>query len=210
MEAYRDNETKEGLRRDVTWGLGSEAPYVLYKGNQMRGHTLGVIGYGSIGREVAKLCQAFEMRILAYDPFVSQNNAGEGVRMVEMEELLREADIVTIHCKDTPKTNGLIDAAAFSKMKKNAVFINTARGALVDEKALIQALREKQIAGAALDVFDQEPLTKDHPFVAELDNVVITPHLAGATYEAIDNHTRQLISDVKHFITGEPLEYEYR
>lgn len=94
-------------------------------------------------------------------------------------------------------------------MKKTAFLINTSRGALVDEQALIEALSDKKIAGAALDVFSSEPIAANHPFITELDNVVITPHLAGATYDAIDNHTHQLVEDVKLFLDSKPLKYEY-
>lgn len=94
-------------------------------------------------------------------------------------------------------------------MKESAYLINTSRGVLLDEAALIEALRNHIIAGAAVDVFDIEPIATDHPFITELDNVVITPHLAGATYDAIDNHTSQMLADVRHFINGEPLEYQY-
>ena len=95
-------------------------------------------------------------------------------------------------------------------MKKTAYFINTSRGALVDEQALINALLSHEIAGAALDVFESEPLAKDHPFLAKCDNIVVTPHLAGATYDAIINHTEMLMSEVEHFVNNEPLEYEYK
>ena len=95
-------------------------------------------------------------------------------------------------------------------MKPTAYFINTSRGAVIDEQALIEALRNKKIAGAALDVYESEPIAKDHPFLTEFNNVVTTPHLAGATYDAITNHTKVLVDDVKHFLCGEELEYEYK
>ncbi|MDR1204561.1 MAG: dihydrofolate reductase [Peptococcaceae bacterium] len=199
-----------GLRDDVTWALGPNSPYVLYKGFQMSGHTLGVVGYGGVGREVARICRSLGMKILAADPFIAPETLEAGDEQVGMDELLARADVVTLHCKDTPETRGVINRDAFEKMKSSAYFINTSRGALVDETALIEALRARKIAGAALDVFDSEPLPENHPFVAELDNIVITPHIAGATYDAIDHHTRQLARDVEHFLRGEPLEFEYR
>jgi D-3-phosphoglycerate dehydrogenase len=207
----RATKTAEpGLRDDVTWALGASSPYVLYKGFQMSGHTLGVVGYGGVGREVARICRSLGMKILAADPFIAPETLEAGDEQVEMDELLARADVVTLHCKDTPETRGVINRDAFEKMKSSAYFINTSRGALVDETALIEALRARKIAGAALDVFDGEPLPENHPFVAELDNIVITPHIAGATYDAIDNHTRLLVRDVEHFLRGEPLEFEYR
>lgn len=209
-ERREEKTLASGLRDDVTWALGGDTPYVLYKGFQLSGHSLGVIGYGTIGREVARICRAFGMKILVADPFLNQAALESGDEKVELDELLSRADIVTLHCKDTPETRGIMNAAAFDKMKPSAYFINTSRGALVDEKALIGALRSRKIAGAALDVFASEPIAKDHPFITELDNIVVTPHIAGATYDAIDNHTRQLVSDVGHFLRGEPLEFEYR
>lgn len=199
----------EGLGRDITWALGGDTPYVLYKGYQLSGKTLGVVGYGSIGMRVANLCRAFGMNIMAYDPFLNGKKYPE-VKLVDtLEELAEKADILTIHCKDTPETYHLINESIFNHMKRSAYLINTSRGVLIDEPALIEALRENKIAGAAVDVFDSEPIAKDHPFITELHNVVITPHLAGATFDAIDKHTEQLITDVKHFINGEPLDFEY-
>jgi D-3-phosphoglycerate dehydrogenase len=207
--AASEAETAKGLRADVTWDLGGDTPYVLYKGMQLNGHTLGVIGYGSIGRRVAALCRAFGMKILFYDPYVKEPPAEPDTRQVEMEELLAGSDIVTLHCKDTPQTRGIINARTFERMKPGAFFVNTSRGALVDEEALITALREKKIAGAALDVFAHEPIAKDHPFITELDNIIVTPHIAGATYDAIDYHTWQLTEEIKRFLRAEPLHYPY-
>lgn len=204
-----ETETTEGLRRDVTWALGADTPYVLYKGYQLSGKVLGVVGYGSIGRRVASLCRAFGMVIMAYDPFLNGEDLDDVILTDTLEELAEKADIMTIHCKDVPENYHLINKNILEHMKKSAYLINTSRGVLIDETALIEALRDHVIAGAAVDVFDVEPIATNHPFITELDNVVITPHLAGATYDAIDNHTSQMLADVRHFINGEPLEYQY-
>lgn len=201
---------KAGLRRDVTWDLNDKSPYVLFKGMQLKGKTVGIIGYGSIGRRVANICGAFGMNVLINDPFFKNTDEITGVTFVSFEKLLKQADVVSVHCKDCEETQNLINARAFELMKKTAFLINTSRGALVDEQALIDALAGKKIAGAALDVFSSEPIAADHPFITELDNVVITPHLAGATYDAIDNHTHQLVEDVKLFLEGKSLKYEYK
>ena len=206
----QDVNIKEGLRRDVTWSLGKDTPYVEYKGFQVHGHTLGIIGYGSIGRRVGAICRAFGMNVIVSDPYPKQDMVEEYVTLKSFDEVLSEADIITVHCKDVPETEKLINARAFSKMKPTAYFINTSRGAVIDEQALIEALRNKKIAGAALDVYESEPIAKDHPFLTEFNNVVTTPHLAGATYDAITNHTKMLVDDVKHFLCGEELEYEYK
>lgn len=208
-ESTSSKDTKEGLRRDVTWSLGKNTPYVEYKGFQMRGHTLGVIGYGSIGRKVSAIIHGFGMNIIAYDPFLTQDQVEEYITLKSFDEVISEADIITLHCKDTPDTEGIINAKVFEKMKDTAYFVNTSRGALVNEAELVEALLSHKIAGAALDVFAIEPIPKDHPFLTQCNNIVITPHLAGATYDAITNHTIQLVTDVKHFLNGEALEFEY-
>lgn len=204
-----DKEIKDGLKRDVTWALGKDTPYIQYKGFQMKGRTLGIIGYGSIGRRVAAICKGFGMNIIAYDPYLEKNRYPELELVETIVELAEKSDIVTVHSKDSPETYHIIDDKFISSMRKNAFLVNTSRGALVDESALIEALRNKKIAGAALDVFEREPIERLHPFLAELDNIIVTPHLAGATYDAIENHTGQLITDILHFINKEELEFEY-
>jgi D-3-phosphoglycerate dehydrogenase / 2-oxoglutarate reductase len=209
-DAKPEQLVREGLRRDVTWALGKDTPYVQYKGSQLNGKTLGIIGYGSIGRRVGKICRGFGMKIMVFDPHLENDRTDDAIFLDSLLELAEKSDVLTIHSKDTPDTFHLMNRKVFAHMKKDAFFINTSRGALVDEQALIEALKSRRIAGAALDVFESEPIVKDHPFLTECDNVIITPHLAGATYDAIDNHTIQLVKDVTHFLMGEPLEFEYK
>ncbi|MCY6483411.1 2-hydroxyacid dehydrogenase [Clostridium aestuarii] len=205
------NVVQAGLKEDVTWALGEGTPYVLFKGMQLKGHILGLVGYGSIGKRVGNIARAFGMKIYIYDPFLSEIEINDVVQeKVSFDKLLRESDFITCHCKVDESTRGLMGKEEFNKMKETAYFINTSRGAIVDEEALIEALRERKIAGAALDVFESEPIYKKHPFVKELDNIVITPHLAGATYDAIDNHTKMIVEDVKRFLNGEGMLYEYK
>lgn len=204
------SNTKDGLKEDVTWALGPGSPYVEFKGTQLKGHILGLIGYGSIGRRVASIARAFGMKVYIYDPFISEIEINDNVQTkVSLEKLLRESDFISCHLKVDENTRGFIGKEAFDMMKSTAYFINTSRGAIVDEEALIEALRERKIQGAALDVFSSEPIYKDHPFVKELDNIVITPHLAGATYDAIDNHSIMIVEDIKRFLKGEKLLYKY-
>ena len=122
---------------------------------------------------------------------------------------MANSDFVSSHLKVTPETVGCINAEMISYMKPTAYFINASRSAVLDEAALVQALREKRIAGAGLDVFEKEPIARNHPYLAELDNVVVTPHIGGATMEAITNHTKMLVSDVRRFMNGEHLLYRY-
>ncbi len=202
-------DTKAGLRRDITWALGKDTPYVHYKGFQMKGRTLGIVGYGSIGRRVGEICRAFGMKIMVYDPYLPEEEKDDAVFADTLLELAQEADVLTVHSKDTPETFQMINREFLRHMKPSAFFINTSRGALVDEEALVEALASRKIAGAALDVFESEPIWENHPLLKECDNVVLTPHLAGATHDAIENHTRQLVTDVTHFLKGEDLEFEY-
>lgn len=151
---------------------------------EVAGKVVGVVGAGNIGRKVARRLAAFETRIVYYDVIPAPEIEKElGARRVSLEELLREADIVTLHLPLIRETRGLIGQREFAMMKPTAVLINTSRGPTVDEEALIEALREKRIAGAGLDVFHHEPLSADHPLV-QLENVVLSPHIGGHSYEA--------------------------
>jgi lactate dehydrogenase-like 2-hydroxyacid dehydrogenase len=141
-------------------------------GRGLRGKTLGIVGYGAIGRATADRARAFGMEVIS-------TRRGEGG--VELAELLARADVVSLHCPLTDETRHLIDAAALAEMKPTAVLVNTSRGPIVDEEALAEALREGRIAGAALDVFEHEPQV--HPALLELENVVLVPHLGSATEE---------------------------
>ncbi|MGL4608045.1 MAG: 2-hydroxyacid dehydrogenase [Eubacteriaceae bacterium] len=205
-------ETKEGLAVDMIWDMDENAPYMIFKGTQLKGKTLGIVGYGSIGRRVGRIARAFGMELIIYDPFLCEIDIEEvGIKKGnKLEEVMAKADFITCHMKVTPETKGIISEKMISLMKSTAYFINSSRGAILDEKALIQALREKRIAGAAFDVYEKEPLAVNHPYVAELDNVVITPHIGGATDDVLVNHTIQLVSDVRRFVNGEKMLYEYR
>jgi D-3-phosphoglycerate dehydrogenase len=178
-----------------------EAPKFL--GTEVYGKTLGIIGLGEIGYRVAKRAMGFNMRILAYDPYVSQERANEvSARLVDIETVLKEADFVTLHAQLTDKTRGMIGKRELSLMKKTAYLINTARGALVDEKALYEALKNKEIAGAALDVYSEEPPSEGFPFF-KLDNIIVTPHIAAYTIEAMIRMDYTVAEDIARFFRGE-------
>ena len=142
------------------------------------GQTLGIIGCGNIGRMTARKAQCFGLKILGYDPYVDKSLAKEsGITLVSLPELLKESDFVAVHALLNKETWHLIGEKEFKQMKPTAYFINTSRGSVVDEPALIKALQEKSIAGAALDVFEKEPVDSDNPLL-KMDNVVVTPHSA--------------------------------
>ena len=200
----------ESAARDVTWSTGETSPYTYYKGYQLKGHSVGVVGVGSIGGRVAKLCSAFGMKVYGVSPHKTQADMPDYIELGTLEEIAPKVDILTVHLKDRPDTEKLIGADIFRSMKKTAYLINTARGSVVDEDALIEALRQGEIAGAAIDVFSKEPIAQNHPFFGMPDKVLVTPHIGGATWDAIANHTREFVTDVKHYLNGETLEYEYK
>lgn len=204
-------ETKAGLKADVIWDMKMDAPYMVFKGIELKGKTLGIIGYGSIGKRVGRLARAFGMQLLIYDPYQGEVDIEEiGIRKAKsLDELMQEADFITCHMKVTKETTGIVSKEKIALMKPTAYFINASRGAILDEEALICALREKKIAGAAFDVFASEPIASNHPYVKELDNVVIVPHIAGATEDVLVNHTRQIVADIQRFVKGEYLLYQY-
>ena len=154
------------------------------RGRQLQGNTLGVIGAGRIGTEVARRAHAFGMRIIAYDPYLSAERAAdERLERVELDELLERADFVTVHVPLTEQTRGMVGVAEIGRMKPAAILINAARGGIVDERALAVALEQRKLGGAALDVYETEPLRGEHP-LRGAPNLVMTPHLGAATMEA--------------------------
>lgn len=157
----------------------------LFSGTELYGKTLGVLGMGRIGGEVAKRALAFGMRVLAYDPFLTEQRAKQlGVELVpDLDSVYRTADFITVHMPVTEQTRGMLNAEAFAKMKPGVRIVNAARGEIIEEKDLAAALESKKVAGAALDVFSEEPLPSDHPF-RKLPNLLLTPHLGASTKEA--------------------------
>jgi phosphoglycerate dehydrogenase-like enzyme len=166
---------------------------------QLHGKTLGVIGTGAIGREVARLGSGVGMNVIAWS-----FNRREEYDWVTFEDLFRRADVVSVHVRQSPETIGMIRAEHFGLMKQNAIFINTARGRIVVEKDLIDALRSQRIAGAGLDVFETEPLPPESP-LRLLPNVVLTPHAAGITREATEAGLAMAIDNVLAFRAGQPV-----
>jgi len=155
-----------------------------FQGHELAGKTLGVVGIGNIGSVVVDRARAMKMQVLAYDPFISPESAGQlGVELVPLDELWQRADVVSLHVPLTDKTRALVNGESLARMKKGALLVNCARGGLVDEKALAQALRSGHLGGAALDVFEKEPPASDNPLLA-LDNFICTPHLGASTEEA--------------------------
>jgi len=180
---------KIGLTNRALLRGGADDRYALM-GNDIQHKTVGIVGIGKIGTRSAHFCRAFDMNVIAYDPYLTAEQiAARGARKVEFAELLAQSDFISVHCPRSKETINLFDAAAFAQMKPSAYFINTARGLIHNETALLEALRDKKIAGAGIDVFDVEPPPPDHPLL-QLDNVVATPHTAGGTHEAAQAMSR--------------------
>jgi D-3-phosphoglycerate dehydrogenase len=169
------------------------------QGTELRGKTLGIVGLGRIGMEVARRARAFGMEIVAHDPFVSTAVAKEqGIRLAKLEEVYAAADYLTLHVGLTPQTAGMINADSVKRMKRGVRLVNCARGELVDEAALAQAVKQGLVAGAALDVFIDEPL-KNSPLTA-VENIILTPHIAGSTNEAQEAVGYQIAMQVKEYL----------
>jgi D-3-phosphoglycerate dehydrogenase len=167
---------------------------------ELYGKTCGIIGLGAIGRQFARLAGGIGMRVIAW---TMHPKPMPGVALVELEELYRSSDVVSLHLRLSPETVDFIGAPQFALMKKNAILINTARGAIVNEAAMIEALSSGVIAGAGLDVFTTEPLPPNHP-ITHLPNVAITPHNAGITPEALEAGLRMSVENIWDFLAGRP------
>ncbi len=189
--------------REGRWSRASDFCYWDFPLVELEGLTMGIVGFGKIGRAVARLAMAFGMRVLAYD-VTEPNDTLEGVAMTtDLDRVFRDADVVSLHCPLTPDTRQLVNAERLALMKPTALLINTSRGPLVDEAALAEALRAGSLAGAGLDVLATEPPPADHPLAA-ISNCYITPHIAWATQSARRRLLDTAVENVRAFLAGEP------
>jgi len=174
-------------------------------GGDLHGKTLAILGLGSIGQRVAQFGQVFGMRVIAWSENLTAERAAEaGVTYVSKQALFEQADVLSVHLVLSDRSRGLVDAQALSWMKPTALLVNTARGPIVDESALIKALQKRRLAGAALDVFEQEPLPAHHPF-RTLDNVLATPHVGYVSRQNYHLFFAQMIEDIQAWAAGEPI-----
>jgi phosphoglycerate dehydrogenase-like enzyme len=202
-----------GLILELTRRIGFEnarmkagAPWQVTIGHDIEGMTLGVIGLGKLGRRVSNVAKAFGMKVIAWSPNLTPDKCKEaGVDYASKEDLLRNADIVTIHVQLGDRSRGLLGEKDLALMKPTAYLVNTSRGPIVDEKALIAALSDGRLAGAGVDVFDVEPLPVDHPF-RKLDNVVLTPHLGYVSVENYKVYYPDIVANIRNFIDGKPIK----
>ena len=200
-----------GLILELTRGIGREnarmhagESWQTFPGIEIEGRTLGVVGLGKLGSKVAGIAKAFGMKVIAWSPNLTPERCKEaGVGYATKEELFSSADIVTVHVVLSQRSRGLVGRDDLARMKPTAYLVNTSRGPIVDEQALLETLQQKRIAGAGVDVFSVEPLPLDHPF-RKLDNMVITPHLGYASVDAMRAHYCQMVDTIDAWFKGEP------
>ena len=201
-----------GLILELTRNIGRESarmhagePWQKFVGTEIEGKTLGVVGLGKLGAKVSGLAKAFGMNVIAWSPNLTPERCKEvGVTYATREELFSSADIITVHVVLSQRSRGLVGAADLARMKPTSYIVNTARGPIIDEMALLETLKARKIAGAAVDVFSVEPLPVDHPF-RKLDNLVLTPHLGYATLETFTAHYNQMVEGIDAWFKGEPV-----
>ena len=187
--------------KDGFWQLGIPQSYGLLPQMELYGKTFGVYGYGSIGRQSARIAKAFGMRVLVCTRTVRPEYAADGVEFVDFDTLLRQSDVLSLHCPATPQTRGLIGAEALQKMKRGAILLNTARGALVEEAAVTEALHTGQLGFYGADAFATEPLPADSPLRRE-PHALLTPHIAWTTKEALQNLMDITTQNLHSFLDG--------
>jgi D-3-phosphoglycerate dehydrogenase len=197
------------LARKIPWAFESlkkgEWDRGRFFGIELEGKTLGTIGFGKIGSKVAKYAKSLGMKVLTYDPYINKDLANEiGVEMTTLDDLLQNSDVITIHAFLSDETRNMINSGTISKMKPTVLLINAARGEIIDTDALIDALNNKKIAGAALDVFEKEPLPPDSKLIEYAknnDNLIITPHIAASTNEAVHRAAEEVVTKVREYLT---------
>lgn len=198
--------------KNVTFGpLDENHPFMDYGiGFELYGKKLGIAGYGAIGREVAVRAKAFGMEILAYDPYIPKEKIEtDGVQAVNLDTMLSQSDMISIHLPVLPQTKGIVNKDWFSKMKLTAYVINTARAAVIDQKDFVEALQNKQIAGAAIDVYWKEPVPANHPLL-KMRNVVCTPHMAGLTTDVDGWSGTMMGEEILAYLKGEQRKYIWK
>ncbi len=188
------------------WQEGNSFSLLQHPITELSGKSLGIIGYGVLGQGVARAARTLGLRVLISESFAENNKPDEGIARVPFDTLLAESDIISLHCPLTDNTEGLFDETAFKKMKSSAILINTARGGLINDHALIKAIEDKAIAGAAIDVLDQEPPDSDHPLMQkQYSNLIITPHIAWAAREARQRALDRIAENIEAFQNNRPI-----
>ena len=180
------------------WSNPAEA-YISMRGIELRGRAVGIVGLGAIGAELARMCVALGMNVVACDPYIA--DPPPGVRLTSLEDLVSSSDFISVHAPATPGTVGMIGPAVISRMKPSAFLVSCSDPAVMDQMAVAEALASGRIAGAAFDVFETHPIAPDNPLL-KLDNVTLTPHIGGATAETIERHSEMMTDDILRFARG--------
>lgn len=203
IEFYRNVESATQWVDEGNWIPGS-TPYRLFMGNELCEKSVGFVGFGAVGRTAAGILEAFGCKICYYDPYVE--HVKDSYKKQSLETIFEESDIVSIHLPVLDSTRGMINQELLSKMKSTAVFVNTARSAVVDTEALLEILKQNKIRGAILDVLDHEPPTSKDLEFNKLPNVILTPHICGASFEVINHQSDIIGKRIKKWLQKEELE----
>ena len=195
-----DKSSKPKEYKDTVWGLDKNSPFIRFRGKSLNYMTLGIVGFGHAGSLIAKKASAFGMNIIACDPFIKDYKI-DNVRIVSLKKLIKEADIISLHCTLTPETANMFSHEQFAAMKDGTYFINTARGEIVDEDAMMDALESGKLAGAAIDVTRIEPISSDSRLL-KYDNLIITPHIAGSAYDVQATGSRMIVDSLEDWLGG--------
>ena len=188
--------------RDGAWDA-TRAVCCAHPVFELAGKTMGIVGMGGIGRAAARMARGFGMQVVFWNRTPRPELETDGMRQVALDELLTQSDVVSLHCAATPETERIVDREALGRMKRTALLVNTARGSLVDERALVRALEDGQIAGAGLDVLEVEPPAPDNPLL-RLPNVVLTPHVGWMAREALERLHAQIVANVAAYLDDSP------
>lgn len=196
---HHSEEVKKGA-----WTNNQDWCFWNYPLIELAGKTMGIIGFGKIGQEVGKIAQAFGMKVLAYDSYQNKELVSDTLKYVELEELLSQSDVISLHCPLFESTQGIINKNTIAKMKSSAMLINTSRGPLIVEEDLAEALNRGKVAGAAVDVVSTEPIKSDNPLLTA-KNIIITPHISWAPKESRKRLMDISVSNLQEFLAGNPV-----
>lgn len=195
-----EESTKPGEYKDTVWGLDNNSPFIRYRGQSVNHMTLGIVGLGKVGQSVAQRALAFNMNVIAYDPYSSIKI--DDVEKVGLDHLIENSDIISVNCAQTKENKGMFDRTIFSRMKKGSIFINTSRGSLVNEQDLVEYLKNGHLGGAALDVTAVEPISSNS-ILLEPDNLILTPHIGGSSYDVQYVGTEMICSMLDSYLKDE-------
>ena len=201
LSLARHIPTAHSMIQSRKW-LDPVDPYISLRGVELAGKVAGIVGLGAVGFEVARRLRAFDMAVVVYDPYVNPEKiAKAGAKQAELRELMEKSDFVTIHCSASTETTGLVGPDMIDLMKPTAYLVNTAGWEIVDERSLLDALKQRRIAGAAFDIYQTHPVPLQSPLL-ELNNVVLTPHIGGATDGTVERYSRIMAEEIERFVEG--------